>query len=98
MSPKYTGDALRGVAGSCVVAAMLTLGPQTAQAAIFHQTNLVTDDQAALAAEGFSPAAFVDPNLINPWGVSFPATGPFWVSNQGSATSTLYSGAGAPFP
>jgi hypothetical protein len=23
---------------------------------------------------------------------------PFWVSNQGSATSTLYTGAGAPFP
>jgi hypothetical protein len=54
------------MAGACVFAAMLTLGPQTARATLFHQTNLVTDDQAALAAEGFGPAAFVDPHLINP--------------------------------
>src|SRR3546814_17079008 len=36
--------------------------------------------------------------LINPWGVSFAPTGPFWVSNQGSATSTLYNGDGSPVP
>jgi len=98
MKATLTHNTLRGVAGSCVFAAILTLELQSAQATIFHQTNLVTDDPAALAAEGFGPAAFVDPHLINPWGVSFPATGPFWVSNQGSATSTLYTGAGAPFP
>lgn len=60
--------------------------------------SLVTDDQAALAAEGFEPAAFVDPNLVNPWGVSFAPTGPFWVSNQVTGTSTLYNGSGQPFP
>lgn len=60
--------------------------------------NLVTDDQAALAAEGFEPAAFVDPNLVNPWGVAFSPTGPFWVSNQVTGTSTLYTGSGQPFP
>jgi len=98
MSDLCLSPVLRGMAGACLFMAMQTLGPQDAQATVFHQTNLVTDDQAALAAEGFAPAAFVDPNLINPWGVSFPATGPFWVSNQGSATATLYTGAGAPFP
>ena len=39
-------------------------------------------------------AANLDPNLKNPWGMSFNATSPFWVSNQGSNNSTLYNGAG----
>lgn len=60
--------------------------------------SLVTDDQAALAAEGFEPAAFVDPNLVNPWGIAYSPTGPFWVANQGTGTSTLYTGTGQPFP
>ena len=43
----------------------------------FEQTNLVTDDQSVLTGLGFEAASFVDPNLINPWGVSFGPTGPF---------------------
>jgi uncharacterized protein (TIGR03118 family) len=52
----------------------------------YIQTNLVSD----LSTVG---AAIVDPNLKNPWGVSHSATSPFWVSNQGTNTSTLYSDA-----
>jgi hypothetical protein len=62
------------------------------------QTNLVTDDQAVLTGLGYSPAASVDPNLINPWGVSYGPASPFWVSNQGSGTSTLYNGGGDVLP
>src|SRR3546814_4032417 len=69
-----------------VGAAQIALATPAA-AVYFQQTNLVTDDQSVLTGLGFSPASFVDPNLINPWGVSFAPTGPFWVSNQGSATS-----------
>jgi uncharacterized protein (TIGR03118 family) len=65
-------------------------------ASLFEVEPYVTDDQDALAAAGFEPAAFVDPNLINPWGVSFSPTSPFWVSNQGSGTSTLYDSEGMP--
>ena len=65
---------------------------------IYSLTPLVTDDQDALADEGFAPAATVDPNLINPWGVSRGPVGPFWVSNQGTNTSTLYTGEGERFP
>jgi len=54
----------------------------TAQAQ-FRQTNLVSDIPGL--------AAVTDPNLINPWGVSNLPGSPFWVSNQGTGTSTLYT-------
>jgi len=53
---------------------------------VFFQTNLASDVPGL--------AANLDPNLKNPWGMSFSATSPFWVSNQGSNNSTLYNGAG----
>jgi hypothetical protein len=49
---------------------------------IYVQTNLVSDLPGAILQ---------DPNLVNPWGVSFSATSPFWVSNAGSNTTTLYN-------
>jgi uncharacterized protein (TIGR03118 family) len=54
----------------------------------FIQTNLVSDIPGM--------AANTDPNLQNPWGMSFSATSPFWVSDQATGVSTLYSGTGAP--
>jgi uncharacterized protein (TIGR03118 family) len=35
----------------------------------------------------------MDPDLVNGWGISHSATSPWWVSNEGSDTSTLYNGA-----
>jgi uncharacterized protein (TIGR03118 family) len=35
-----------------------------------------------------------DPDLVNPWGVSFSATSPFWVSDNGTGRSTLYNSLG----
>jgi len=35
------------------------------------------------------PAAMTDPNLINAWGISFPPTGPFWISDQGSGKTSV---------
>ncbi len=35
-----------------------------------------------------------DPDLINPWGVSFSATSPFWVSDNGTGRATLYNSSG----
>jgi len=43
-------------------------------------------------------AAVTDPNLKNPWGVSFAPTSPFWVSNQVTNNSTLYLADGTPAP
>jgi uncharacterized protein (TIGR03118 family) len=56
----------------------------------FNQTNLVSDLPGV--------AANTDPNLVNPWGISFGPTSPFWIANNGSGTSTLYNGAGTPQP
>jgi uncharacterized protein (TIGR03118 family) len=49
----------------------------------YLQTNLVSDIHGL--------AQISDSGLVNPWGVSFSSTSPFWVSNQGTNTSTLYS-------
>lgn len=36
-------------------------------------------------------ALHIDPNLANPWGMAVPsATGPIWVSDNGTGVSTLY--------
>jgi len=56
----------------------------------YSQTNLVSNVPGL--------AQNTDPNLINPWGISFSKTSPFWVSNQGSNNATLYNGAGSPRP
>ena len=68
----------------------VVLSSQLLLADTFTQTNLVSDVPGM--------AGTTDPNLKNPWGVSFGSTSPFWVSNQGSGTSTLYSGAGTIVP
>jgi uncharacterized protein (TIGR03118 family) len=54
----------------------------------FIQTNLVSN----VSGE----AAVTDPSLLNPWGVSFSATSPFWVSDNAANLATLYQGTGAP--
>lgn len=54
----------------------------------YTQTNLVSDLPGV--------AANMDPNLVNPWGISFGPTTPFWISDNGTGLSTLYNGAGEP--
>ena len=54
----------------------------------FIQTNLVSD--------GSVPATKSDPNLVNPWGISFSSASPFWVTNHDKGNATLYNGSGVP--
>jgi len=49
----------------------------------YAQTNLVS------SVPGL--AAITDARLINPWGLSRSPTSPFWTSNQGTNSSTLYA-------
>lgn len=60
----------------------------TASATVYTQTNLVSDISGM--------AANTDPNLKNPWGMSFLATSPFWDSDQATGVATLYNGLGVP--
>jgi len=59
-----------------------------ASSSAYQQTNLVSD-MAGMAA-------FTDPHLINPWGVSESSSGPFWVSDNVTGVSTLYNSQGQP--
>ena len=78
-----------GVVGAAVaIAASLAGSVQAApQDNAFTVTNLVTDSG--------SSAPVVDPSLVNGWGLSAGPTTPWWVSDNGTNTSTLYNGAGA---
>src|SRR5204863_2646231 len=71
-----------------VVALVSTLAAGQAVAATgYEQINLVSDIPAL--------AAVTDPNLKNPWGMSFTATSPFWISDAATNLATLYNGTGA---
>ena len=49
----------------------------------YRQINLVSDQPGV--------ALLQDTNLVNAWGVSFSPKSPFWVSDNGTGKSTLYS-------
>lgn len=49
----------------------------------YVQTNLVSDLPGM--------AQLLDTNLVNPWGISFSATSPFWISDNGSGLATVYA-------
>ncbi|HJT59384.1 MAG TPA: TIGR03118 family protein [Ktedonobacteraceae bacterium] len=75
-----------------LVVLVLLLLPGTALArphsggGVYLQTNLVSN------IPGTAP--ITDPNLVNPWGISFSPSGPFWISDNGTGLSTLYDGQG----
>jgi uncharacterized protein (TIGR03118 family) len=61
------------------------LRAQQAPPSRFQQTNLVSDQVGV--------AQVLDPNLINPWGISAsPNAGAFWLSANGTGRSPLYLG------
>ena len=48
----------------------------------FSQTNLVSDMPGL--------ATITDPNLKNPWGVSFANGSPIWISDQGTTDDSRF--------
>ena len=56
----------------------------------YNVTPLVSDQP------GVAPV--VDPDLVNAWGLTASATSPWWVANNETSTSTLYTGAGQKVP
>ena len=70
---------LAGIAALSAAAVGLP-APASAQ---YSQTNLVS------SVPGL--ATITDPRLVNPWGISRNGTSPFWTSNQGNNSATLYA-------
>jgi uncharacterized protein (TIGR03118 family) len=50
----------------------------------YRQTNFVSD------IPGYGLVQ--DPVLINPWGIAFRGTSPFWIANNGTSSSRLFRG------
>ena len=77
---------LMPVAVSLVIAtpSLLYAAPNTGNS--FYQHNLVSDLPGV--------ADFTDPDLVNPWGISFSPASPMWVSDNGTGLSTIYNGLG----
>jgi uncharacterized protein (TIGR03118 family) len=72
-----------------VAALVVGLDLQSASAQ-FTQTDLVSNVPGQ--------AIITDPQLIDPWGISFSSGSPAWIANAGAGVATLYSGgAQSPF-
>ncbi len=71
---------------ACAVA--LSLPALAAVAGTVTQTNIVANDASF-------KALVTDPTLVNPWGISTEPGGPFWLSDNGTGISPVYSVAGS---
>ncbi len=87
MNKKGTSWIMSGLVCMAVSGALLFTALPAA-AAGYVQTNLVSDRPGV--------AQNTDPNLVNPWGMSYAPTGPFWVSDNATGVATAYNGVGQP--
>lgn len=78
---------LKSVATTAIALGALCASARLAEAATYLQTNLVSDIPGL--------AALTDPNPTNTWGVSHLPGSPFWISNQGTNTVSLYTVTGS---
>ncbi len=62
------------------------------KANVYVRTNLLSN--IAGYADSAGSALHTDPNLKNPWGITYSPSGPFWISNNNSGTLGLYDGSG----
>src|SRR6266404_1640840 len=86
---------MKRLASFCVLILALLLAAAVAPAVtedsqVYTRVNLVSDIAGV--------ARFTDSNLVNPWGLGFGPTSPFWVADNNAGVSTLYNGRGQAFP
>jgi uncharacterized protein (TIGR03118 family) len=83
---KFNTHFRRTALGVCVALVLLIISaPARAQ---YHLTNLDSNQLEKRAAS-------TDPLIVNPWGLARSATSPWWVSDNLSGWSTLYTATGA---
>ena len=86
MFQKSARSTLRRFTALCF--AKMLLGSTTLLAQTYVQTNLISD------IPGLAPTT--DHFLVNPWGIAHSPTTPWWVADNGTGVSTIYTGAGVP--
>jgi uncharacterized protein (TIGR03118 family) len=82
-------DNLNRFVTACSILLSFGVADTTVAATMYEQTNLVANDSK------YNPTAFVDPNLVNGWGIALRppgAGGHIWISNAGTGTTTTYIG------
>jgi len=67
-----------------LLAAAFVVSAGSKALAQYNEKSLVTTSQ--------------DPNIANAWGIAYLGSNPFWVSNEASGTSTLYTADGSIVP
>jgi uncharacterized protein (TIGR03118 family) len=82
--------------GKFFFGALLIIGASVGFAGAAPKNNY----QATILVGNESTEGFpvVDPLLVNAWGIAATGSSPWWVSNNGTGTSTLYTGAGVKRP
>jgi uncharacterized protein (TIGR03118 family) len=72
---------------TAIAVGILCAGTLRATAIPYAQTDLVSNIPGL--------ATITDPSLVNPWGISHSSGSPFWTSNQGTSSATLYTVTGS---
>lgn len=85
-----------GILGALVIlgaaAAAYGVDPPSIQPAQHRKAN--SYKSTILVSNEEDEAPVVDPLLVNAWGIAASSTGPWWVANNGTSTSTVYKGDG----
>ncbi len=90
------GSAMSGRLFSLLaVAAVVLVAAAVAGAAHGRAAADIYTVHALVSDNGAVPAAATDASLVNGWGLSAGPTTPWWASDNGTNTSTLYTGTGA---
>jgi uncharacterized protein (TIGR03118 family) len=76
--------------GVLVATSVLALTGAPAAHADGHHANVYKKRNLVSDLDGV--ARITDPNLVNPWGLTFGPATPAWVADNGADVSTLYSG------
>jgi uncharacterized protein (TIGR03118 family) len=79
----------RRISTGVSLAVALLLGASAANAQ-YRVSNLVSNQKET--------ARFVDPLVVNAWGLAFATGSPFWVNDNGTGFSTLYDANGTKVP
>jgi len=95
-NPKASDSTVSRIALTVCALSLLCLPVFQASAQSAAPANVYV--QHILVSDIPGMADVTDPNLVDPWGISFSAGSPFWISDAGKSVSTLYNGAGTITP